>query len=73
VERSERRACGEAITGLDLSPTAPVRTRLYLTSAWVRLSNGESAFLDQTPTGWRISAIGCRPRPQQPFECEVSG
>ena len=46
---------------------------VYLTTAKVDLSGGDSVFLDQTGTGWRISAAGCRPQPgeEKPYDCEI--
>ena len=44
-------------------------------NAKVDLTNGSSAFLEDTKDGWRISALGCRPTggnpEEQPQGCAV--
>jgi len=43
-----------------------------MTSAAVQLSTGETAFLDDTPQGWRVSAVGCSGHTSDtPADCEV--
>jgi hypothetical protein len=35
---------------------------------------GDTLFLDQTSTGWKISAAGCRlTSPDEPYDCELEG
>lgn len=50
---------------------------VYVTSAHVSLRDGESAFLDREPEGWRLSAIGCEPTEgpptEVPLDCELEG
>ena len=48
---------------------------VFVTSAKVDFSTGESVFLDEGPGGWKLSAIACRvtegkPR-DRPLDCEV--
>ena len=33
----------------------------------------DTVFLAHFPTGWKITAAGCRPRPQRPYQCEIKG
>ena len=75
LEKQEKRSCDDAITGLDLSGGAVVTTEVYVTNAKVDLASGESVFLDREPSGWKISAAGCRstggkPR-DRPLDCEL--
>jgi hypothetical protein len=45
-----------------------------LTSAKVDLTSGESVFLSEQASGWRISALACRPTmtpTRTPFDCEL--
>jgi hypothetical protein len=71
LERSERKPCEEAVLSLELSGSPVARVQVYSTSAEAELEAGGAAFLDQTPRGWRVSAVGCRPRPGQPYDCEL--
>jgi hypothetical protein len=75
VESQEHRRCPIAILGLGLDSARVVKVAVYLTSAKADLSDGESAFLDQSPQGWRLSAVGCKPQggkpADEPFDCDL--
>jgi hypothetical protein len=50
----------------------PTSERVDMQSAQVRLAHGGSDLLNEGPTGWTISAAGCRPTaPEQPYDCEL--
>jgi hypothetical protein len=72
LEHEEGKSCAEAAPGLDVSPSRVTRAEVFGTGAKVDLADGHSAFLELTPSGWRLSAAGCRPEPDDhPFTCEV--
>jgi hypothetical protein len=72
LEHDEGKSCAKAAPDLDISPSRVTRTQVFGTGAKVDLADGHSAFLELTPRGWRLSAAGCRPQPDdQPFLCEV--
>jgi hypothetical protein len=72
LERDEGQPCAVAVTGLDIARTAVERAQVYGIAAKVDLADGDSTFLELTSQGWRISAAGCTPEPdEQPYECEV--
>jgi hypothetical protein len=75
LESQSGQSCPGVITRLHYTGGAVVAARVYITNAKVDLRNGESAFLDRDPTGWKISAVGCRPeegKPRdRPFQCEA--
>ena len=75
LESQAGQPCSTVITRLDYDGGAVVAAHVYVTNAKVDLRSGESAFLDQGPDGWRLTAIGCRPEsgpPRDvPFECEL--
>ncbi|MEV7996398.1 hypothetical protein AB0O67_32265 [Streptomyces sp. NPDC086077] len=33
----------------------------------------DTVFLAHFPTGWKVTAAGCLPRPQRPYQCEIKG
>jgi hypothetical protein len=68
-EQSVRR-CASAVVKVKARRSPIVVVRVYATSARVDLTGGESVFLSATRDGWRIVALGCRPRSSGPFECE---
>lgn len=69
----EQSPCEEAILELDLqTPATADSVEVYITSAAVHFSGGETVFLDETRQGWRVSALGCREQaPGAPAQCEV--
>jgi hypothetical protein len=71
LETSEKKPCEQAVFSLGLSPSRIVAVRVYVTSAEAELARGEAAFLDQTPQGWKISAVGCKPKHEQPYDCQL--
>jgi hypothetical protein len=75
LEQDEKATCSKAVASLGLSPSPIVHVDVFLTNAKVDLGNGASAFLEQTATGWKISALGCRPTQgdpkEQPMGCAV--
>jgi hypothetical protein len=71
LEDQETSACRDAITQLDLQAARVEHIGVYNRAAIVELSNGEAAFLDQGANGWRISAAGCRPIGDRPYDCEL--
>lgn len=75
IESQERRDCRDAVSELELQGGGTARVEVFVTSAKVELSSGESAFLDRGAQGWRLSAVGCRPEEgkpaDRPYECEA--
>jgi hypothetical protein len=75
LEQQEKKPCEEAILGLELPKGGSVAVRrVEMRSAFAGLAEGGADFLDEGPTGWKISAAGCEPTaPEQPYECELEG
>jgi hypothetical protein len=75
LEGDEQSPCAEAIGELQIEPGPLAAIELFLTNAKADLENGESAFLSLTPDGWRLSAVGCKPREgapsEEPMDCEL--
>jgi hypothetical protein len=75
LEQDEKATCAKAVEALGLARASITRVEVYVTNAKVDLSNGASAFLEQTASGWKLSALGCRPSggdPQvHPLGCTV--
>ena len=34
---------------------------------------GDTLFLSRFPGGWKVTAAGCRPRSDQPYDCAIKG
>jgi hypothetical protein len=76
LESASGRSCEQAITGLDLPGTGSAGTTVYLDSARAEVAGAgakEAVFLDRTSRGWRISAAGCKPKGDAPYDCELEG
>ena len=71
LEQQEREPCARAVTSVQLSGSRASRVRVYETSATVSFAGGDTAFLDYTDEGWRVSAAGCKPMGQEPADCEL--
>jgi hypothetical protein len=73
--QQEGKACAQAITDMHVGAGSVTSVRVYITSAKADLSDGDSVFLDQSSSGWRISAAGCRPQEgkpaDRPLQCEL--
>jgi len=69
----EQMPCEEAVLSLKLTGEKAADTSAFITEAKVDLDGGDSVFVEETPDGWRVSAAGCEPVPDQeaPYECEV--
>lgn len=69
----EGRGCRRAIRTLALKGGRPAAIRVYATSAQVDLDGGDTVFLGHSRLGWRIDAVGCRPKDGGPYDCEETG
>jgi len=73
LETSAKQPCEDAVLGLELAPSGVGDASVWMTSAEVKLEGGGTVFLDEIGGSWRITAIGCEPRPGQPYDCELEG
>jgi hypothetical protein len=69
----EQKPCEQAVLELKLSGERAVAEQAYITESKIELDGGDSAFVEETPDGWRVSAAGCKPVDEQeaPYDCEV--
>ncbi|MFI6851584.1 hypothetical protein [Streptomyces sp. NPDC050416] len=73
LEQSAKRRCARAIGEQSLPSAGAVRrVDVYGEQARVVLDR-DTVFLAHFPTGWKVTAAGCRPRPQRPYQCELKG
>ncbi|MDH6228535.1 hypothetical protein [Streptomyces sp. MJP52] len=77
LEETARSGCPEAIRQAveedDLPPAGAVRAvDVWGDRARVVLE-GDTLFLSRFPGGWKVTAAGCEPRPDQPYRCGVKG
>jgi hypothetical protein len=72
LESEESVPCPDVIGNLPLDGGAVEAVEIWGGNAQVRLS-GDTVFLTETPTGWRVVAAACEPRGEAPYDCEVEG
>ncbi|WP_244190334.1 hypothetical protein [Streptomyces caeruleatus] len=73
LEKSEQTSCDRAVIQEQLPAGDTVRTvDVYGDQARVVLTD-DTLFLAHVPTGWKVTAAGCTPRPRQPYDCTVKG
>jgi len=71
-EESEAASCTEAIQAVPLDAGEVRSVEVWGGDAQVRLT-GDTVFLTETRSGWRVTAAGCRPQVDAPYDCEVEG
>jgi hypothetical protein len=63
--------CDAEVVSLKLTGRRPARVQVFVTEAKVDVEGGDSVFLTRERAGWRLSALGCRPKSaDEPFDCE---
>jgi hypothetical protein len=65
--------CGQVLPEQDLSEPGQVRrVEVYGRDAWVEVG-ADVVILARFPSGWRVTAAGCRPVPERPYDCVLKG
>jgi len=72
LEKDASAPCTDALQDLGLDGGAVVAVEVWGGGAQVRL-RGDTVFLTQTSSGWRVTAAGCRSQGEAPYDCEVTG
>ncbi len=72
LEEQEQASCAEAIGNLPLQSGAVREIQVWGGDAQVKVG-GDTVFLNETSSGWRVAAAACSPRADQPYDCEVEG
>ena len=73
LEQSSGKPCDEAVLEEDVPETsAPLDVHVFGTQARVRW-DGETTFLARFQGGWKVMAAACTARPDQPYDCGISG
>ena len=71
VSQASGMPCAKGILSEKLPrPGAVDRVAIYGDQAQVRLAH-DTAFMAEFPSGWRVVAVGCKPRRQAPYQCEA--
>jgi hypothetical protein len=72
LEAAAAASCPAALTRLALPDDEPATIEVWGTDAQVRTSGGV-LFLAEFAAGWRVTAAGCQPRTDRPYDCRLEG
>jgi hypothetical protein len=73
VEQSADAPCATAVLDSDIPDAGdPVHVDVYGRQAQVRFG-ADTAFLADLPDGWKVVAVACTARGEQPYDCQVKG
>jgi hypothetical protein len=72
LESGSGKPCPTALADLDLPTSTASSIEVWGDNAQVRLDAGV-LFLAEFRAGWKVTAAGCEPRPDRPYDCDVEG
>ena len=73
LEQSESEKCAEALPDQDIpTTTSEANVDVFGDEAIARVP-GDVLFLTNVGGTWMVSAAGCKPQADQPYDCEVKG
>jgi hypothetical protein len=72
LEEDESAPCAEAIAELPLDAGEVRSVEVWGGDAQVKLV-GDTVFLTETGSGWKVTAAACRMRTDAPYDCQVEG
>lgn len=73
LEQSSGKPCDQAVTEeVEGQQADSVTVRRFGDGAQARVG-GDVAFLGRFDAGWLVTAAGCTPRPDKPYQCSVKG
>jgi hypothetical protein len=71
LEDAAEQPCTEALPDEGVEPAPLDRVSVYGQSAFVETQADTAVFLGRFPDGWRVTAAGCEPRSDLPYDCAV--
>jgi hypothetical protein len=72
LEQAQAAPCPDAVLAADLTPGGEaVESHAYGRQAQVVLTD-DVVFLTVSGGRWLVTAAGCTPRPERPYDCEIS-
>ncbi|MEU5776434.1 hypothetical protein ABZ819_24430 [Streptomyces venezuelae] len=73
LERSAEQPCAKALPDAEIPLSTGVRhVDVYGRQARV-VTDRDTLFLSSFPDGWKVTAAGCTPRPDKPYQCQIKG
>ena len=73
LEQSQSEKCAKALPDQDIPATTTIpEVEVYGDEAIARVE-GDVLFVTNVGGTWMVSAAGCKPQPNEPYDCEVKG
>lgn len=72
LESVSTQPCARALPALRLSTGSVTSLEVWGRNAQARLDS-DTVFAAQVDQGWRVTAVGCTPVPDQPYDCTLEG
>lgn len=72
LEAASASPCSTSLPRLTLAADPPQSVEVWGDNAQVRTAT-DVLFLAKFSAGWKVTAVGCRPRPDKPYDCKVEG
>jgi hypothetical protein len=72
LEQASGRACRQAILEQGLRRDHATEVQVFNVAAQVRFAH-DVVFLAKGRDGWRVTAAGCRPVADRPYDCRIQG
>ena len=73
LEQSESQKCAKALPDQDIPATAESPDVEVFGDEAIARVPGDVVFLTNVGGTWMVSAAGCKPQADQPYDCEVKG
>lgn len=73
LEQSAGSPCAEAVLAVDLPKASEVRDVQVWGGRGLVLLDHDVVFVAEFDDGWRVTAAGCSPRKDRPYDCAVKG
>ncbi|MGW0605791.1 hypothetical protein [Streptomyces sp. NPDC002640] len=77
LEETARSGCRDAIRQAIEEDDLPAAGAVRAVDVWGDRARvvleGDTLFLSRFPGGWKVTAAGCEPRPDQPYRCGIKG
>jgi len=72
LESASGKPCVQSLPKLELPTGAVGQVEVWGDNGQVRLDSGV-LFLARFKAGWKVTAAGCQPRQDKPYDCDVEG
>lgn len=73
LEQAAKTGCGQGLMAQELTAATGVRTVDVYGMQARAVFDSDTVFLSRFSSGWKVTAAGCTPRPERPYDCAIKG